>query len=207
MSIRTKILKIKGDWTEVLNDCRATVGKSALTKEPSIEFKKRILIAEHSPIRDIIIKWFWEAMPHWVTVHFVRHKWEKFVRSQREDRSELPCPRDELPQGEPQNFTGEANTQHLIDTSRKRLCFEASPKTRQYWENLKVTIHDEVDEQIADVMVPNCVYRCGCPEMGKCQFWNYLMTETEGKILTSDIQRRYDLYNELFYAKEGEQNG
>ena len=203
MSIKTKILKIKGDWTEVLNDCRATVGKHELHKEPSVEFKKKILIAEHSTIRDLIFKWFWESIPHWITVHFVRHKWEKFVQSQREDRAELPCPRDELPQGEPQNFTGEANTQHLIDTSRKRLCFQASPQTRKYWENLKVTIHDDYDEYVADVMVPNCVYRCGCPEMTECpaKFWEFLVDVTGGAILTMDIQKRYDLYNEIFYRK------
>ena len=85
--MKTKILKVKGDWTEVVNDCRATVGKHPLDKEPTREFKKRILIAEHSPIRDISIKWFWGRMPHWVTVHWVRHKWEKFVRTQRSDRT------------------------------------------------------------------------------------------------------------------------
>lgn len=27
MSLKTEILKIKGDWTEVASDCRSTVGK------------------------------------------------------------------------------------------------------------------------------------------------------------------------------------
>lgn len=194
----TKILKIKGDWIEVLTDCRATVGKEALTKDPSVKFKKKILISEHSPIRDISFKWFWEAIPHWVGVHYVRHKWEKFVRTQREDRTGIP--RNKLPQDEPQNFTGEANIQHLIDTSRKRLCFTASPETREYWEDLKLTVR-EIEPEIADVMVPNCVYRCGCPEMDGCEFWNNLMKETHGAILCCDIQTRYDLYNEIFYNK------
>lgn len=50
---KTKILKIKGDWEEIVNDCRATVKKPPLGKEPSTKFKKDILIAEHSPIRDM----------------------------------------------------------------------------------------------------------------------------------------------------------
>ena len=57
MKFLTEILKIKGDWQEVVDDCRATVGKKELGKEPSKRFKIGILIAEHTPIRDIIIKW------------------------------------------------------------------------------------------------------------------------------------------------------
>jgi hypothetical protein len=117
--MKTEILKVKGDWQEVVDDCRSTVGKDALGKEPSAEFKRGILIAEHSPIRDIMIKWRWDNIPHWVGVHWVRHKWECFVRTQRSDRTGIP--RDKLPQDEPQTFVGEANTQHLIDTWRKRL--------------------------------------------------------------------------------------
>ena len=36
---KTEILKIKGDWQEVVDDCRATVKKSPLGKEPSEAFK------------------------------------------------------------------------------------------------------------------------------------------------------------------------
>lgn len=190
----TRILKVKGDWAEVLNDCRSTVGKEPLEKEPSVSFKKRILISEHSPIRDILIKWFWEGIPHWVGVHWVRHKWEKFVRTQREDRA--GSPRDQLTQAEPQNFTGEANIQHLIDTARKRLCYQASPETREYMEDLKTTIKYEVDPYIADVLVPNCVYRCGCPELEPCGF-------CETVEMTKDIQARYNAYNKAFYARKG----
>lgn len=41
MSLKTEILKIKGDWTEVASDCRATVGKPPLDHEPSVDFKKK----------------------------------------------------------------------------------------------------------------------------------------------------------------------
>ena len=66
--MKTKIIKIKGNWLEVVDDCRVTVGKESLGKEPSKEFKRGILISEHSPIRDISVKWKWVNMPHWVTV-------------------------------------------------------------------------------------------------------------------------------------------
>ena len=202
--MKTELLKIKGDWQEVVDDCRATVGKESLGKEPSKSFKRKILLAEHSPIRDISVKWRWRDMPHWVTVHWVRHKWEKFVQTQRTDRTGVP--RDKLPQDEPQTFTGEANTQALIDTMRKRLCYQASKETREYAKDFKRTLH-EVEPEIADVLVPNCVYRCGCPELMACGVYQKLMKQTSGAVGSTNIQERYDAYNALFYmicGKEGE---
>lgn len=194
----TEILKIKGDWQEVVDDCRATVGKEALGKEPSATFKLNLLIAEHSPIRDIIIKWRWRDMPHWVTVHWVRHKWEKFVRTQRSDRTGID--RGKLPQDEPQTFTGEANAQHLIDTMRKRLCFQASPETRQYAEDFKYTIRT-IEPEISAVLVPNCVYRGFCPEMKSCGFWESFVLDLSKEELVN-WDERYSAYNIAFYARK-----
>lgn len=206
--MKTEILKVKGDWEEVVDDCRATVGKESLGKSPSTKFKRAVLIAEHSPIRDIIIKWRWRNMPHWVTVHWVRHKWEKFVRTQRSDRTGVP--RNKLPQDEPQTFTGEANTQALIDTQRKRLCWQASPETREYAEDLKKSSH-AVEPEISDVMVPNCIYRCGCPEMTACpyaeehgkSYFAHLM-EIDPDVRSIGIQKRYDAYNRIFWGQNNE---
>jgi len=198
----TKIEKIKGDWTEVMNDCRFTVGKPPLDKEPSVAFKKAVLMAEHSPIRDIMIKWVWEKMPHWVTVHWVRHKWEKFVRTQREDRTDIP--REQRTQVEPQDMKGDANVQALIDSMRKRLCRQASPETRMYAEDLKAAIH-EVQPEISNVLVPNCVYRGGCPEMQNCGFFKYFLNNVGLDHVPSDLQARYDEYNALFYAMRGDE--
>lgn len=47
--MKTKFIKIDG-WQDVLNACRHTVNKAPLAKEPSSEFKKGILIAEHGPL-------------------------------------------------------------------------------------------------------------------------------------------------------------
>lgn len=195
----TEILKVKGDWLEVVDDCRATVGKETLGKEPSTSFKKKILIAEHSPIRDISIKWRWRDMAHWVTVHWVRHKWEKFVRTQRTDRTGVP--REKLPQDEPQTFTREANTQALIDTMRKRLCYQASPETREYAEDLKRAIC-KVEPEISDVLVPNCVYRGGCAEMSCCGYFQKLV-QVDPDCASQNIQKRYNAYNAQFWAEKG----
>ena len=193
--MKTQILKIKGDWQEVVDDCRATVGKEALGKEPSEIFKRRILVAEHSPIRDIIIKWMWSPIKSWIATHWVRHKWEKFVRTQRTDRTGVN--RDELPQSAEVSFTGEANAQHLIDTWRKRLCYQAAPETREYAEDFKMVLHG-IQPEISDVLVPNCVYRCGCPEMETCGYWEYLCEVAGEKIRSDNILERYKAYNEVF---------
>lgn len=201
---KTELLKIKGSWQEVADDCRSTVGKEALGHDPTVSFKKRILLAEHSPIRDIIFKWKWSGIKSWVCTHWVRHKWECFVRTQRTDRTGID--RNKLPQDAPVDFTGEANVQSLIDTMRKRLCFQAAPETRAYAEDLKDVI-TEREPEIGRVLVPNCVYRFGCPEMYPCgMFWRFLSWAVRhgGYSMAdmADIQKRYDAYHAYLVLKE-----
>ena len=193
--MKTEILKIKGDWQDVVDDCRTTVGKDSLGKEPSKKFKREILISEHSPIRSLSVKWKWENIPSWVATHFSRHKWECFIKTQRTDRTGTD--RNKLPQDAPVIMSGDANTQHLIDMARKRLCYMASPETRKYMEDLKIAIH-AVEPEVADVLVPNCVYRCGCPEPNGCKWFDH-MAAKKLNIASTDIQQRYDAYNEVFY--------
>lgn len=196
--MKTKIIKIKGDWREVVNDCRTTVGKDELGKEPSQKFKREILISEHSPIRSMSVKWQWVNIPSWVATHFSRHKWECFIKTQRSDRTGVD--RNKLPQDSPVIMTGEANTQHLIDTGRKRLCRLASRETRKYMEDLKTSIKPS-EPEISDVLVPNCIYRCGCPEPGGCG-WYDAACKREPKLASTNIQERYDAYNKLFHHGE-----
>lgn len=203
--MKTQIIKVKGDWEEVVNDCRATVGKGELGKEPSDKFKTDILIAEHSPIRDISVKWKWVNIKSWIATHWVRHKWECFVQTQRTDRTGVD--RDKLPQDSPVTFTGDANAQALIDTMKKRLCFQASAETRAYAEDFKITLRG-VEPQISDVLVPACIYRAGCGEMNSCGlysgFVNWMREEkgmTDREIIDLCIAERYRLYNEFFYDK------
>lgn len=187
---------------EVASDCRSTVGKPPLDHEPSTEFKRKILIAEHSTIRDISVKWIWKGIKSWIATHWSRHKWECFIRTQRSDRTGID--RDKLPQDAPVDFVGEANVQAQIDTMRKRLCRKAAPETRQYAEDFKAALH-EIEPEISDVLCPDCVYRAGCPEMtpcgdGKC-FFDVLIDQTAGAVATTHIQDRYDAYNKFFYER------
>ena len=156
-------------WKRVLNAARRTVGKSPLDKEPSYSFKKKILLAEHSPIRLLEYDFSWEDIKQWVTVHLVRHHegCEKFVHSQREDRRELSVPRDELPQGSLNDMDMTCNAQAMINISRKRLCSCASKETREAWSQVIEKLK-EVDPVLAEVCVPECIYRGFCPETDRC---------------------------------------
>lgn len=196
MAVRlTKDIYTKGSWMEVVDDCRSTVHKPPLWHEPSTDFKKKILIAEHSPIRDISVRWKWFNIPYWIAMHWKTHHWESKVSTQRTDRTGVQ--RDKLPQDSPVDFTGEANCQHLIDTMRKRLCRQASPETREYAEDLKVAIH-EVQPELSDVLCPNCVYRGFCSELVSCGYWERISKDwTKEQIC--DWHERYRLYNEIFW--------
>ena len=44
--MKVENVEMKGSWKEVLNDCRFTVGKPSLDKEPSDKFKEDMMIAE-----------------------------------------------------------------------------------------------------------------------------------------------------------------
>ena len=202
--MKTEILKIKGDWQEVVDDCRATVKKPSLGHEPSADFKRRILLSEHSPIRDLMVKFRWADIKYWVAMHWKTHHWESRVDSQRNDR-QVRYDREKAGQDAPVDFLGDVNVQHTIDTWRKRLCRQASAETREYAEDFKRALH-EVQPEWSDVLVPNCVYRFGCPEMNACGYWKCLIKETDWAIMTDDIQARYDAYNKFFWRGSVSEN-
>lgn len=184
--MKTEIIKIKGDWEEVANDCRATVSKGELGKEPSKEFKKRILISEHDPIRDIIVKFRW-YIKYWAAMHWKTHIWRSRTNTQRNDRQQ-EYDRNKATQDIIVEFIGDPNLQHLIDTWRKRLCYMADPYTREHAEDFKIVLRD-VEEEASDVLVPNCVYRCGCPEPCGCG-WYETMVRKHPDLASTDIQTR-----------------
>ena len=82
----------------------------------------------------------------------------------------------------------------------------ASPETRELAEDLKIVLHG-VEPEISDVLVPNCVYRCGCPEMGGGCGWYSNMVAKYPDLASTDIQKRYDAYNEIFYGARRAEDG
>lgn len=201
--IKTRFNWIGDDWKRVKNHCRTTMTKAFTEKDPSEKFKKAMLINEHSPIRLLEFDWTWEEMPYWIHAELARHKFEKFISSQRNDRQDK-YDRAAARQDAPVTFDGYANMQNLIDAWRKRLCFQASKEARQYCENFKKTLH-ETHPLEANVLVPNCIYRGGCPEMTPCGFWERFVERcVENDVDINNIQDRYDAYNQYFYGEEKE---
>lgn len=167
--MRVELLEIKGSYEQVVNRARTTVSKDELGKDPSDTFKRRILMAEHSPIRSLIYCFKISNLKTWIATHLVRHHVgvEKWVSTQRTDRTGIN--RDELSQSNEVIMEIEANAQALINMARKRLCTQASVETREVMQEMKKEVAKK-DKFLADVMVKECVYRGFCPEMVSCGY-------------------------------------
>lgn len=203
----TKFNFILNDWKRVKNHCRTTDNKDFTDNEATENFKKKLLISEHSPIRLLEFDWSWDGIKYWLSTEWSRHKFEKFISSQRDDRLKSNTPRDEKPQKALVNFDGYANMQNLIDAWRKRLCFMATKEARELAEDFKRELHSSNPIE-ANVLVPNCVYRGGCPEFKSCGYWDrFLKYCNDENLPTNTLQDRYDSYNKYFYTKENMKKG
>ena len=178
-------------WNRALNAARKTWGKNKLEKEPSEEWKKMALMAEHSPIKLVEYTISFKDLRQWVGVHLLRHPFVlPFIHTQRVDKRELDeyvdkvmsilsddvkndpsfNKRDYLFQGQTNDQDFVVNAQTLINISKKRLCSCASKETRDAWKAVQEAIR-EFDPVMASFMVPSCVYRGFCPEKDSCGYW------------------------------------
>ena len=162
-------LKTKGTWRSIADSARVTIGMESGIDEPSSTWKWRMLMCEHSPIRKLIVCWKWVELKYWVSVHFVRHKFgiEHWVRTQRSDRTGVD--RDEVGQGALVEHECEADAQTVITISRKRLCRQASPETREAWQAVIASISKQQPE-LARACAPDCIYRGWCYEYKSCGY-------------------------------------
>ena len=102
------------------------------------------------------------------------------MSTQRSDRTGVN--RGEQPQSAPVDHECEANAQALIFMSRRRLCSQASPQTREAWKKVIEKVA-ESDPVLASVCVPECIYRGFCPEFESCGYVN-----------TPEYQKRLEEY-------------
>lgn len=126
---------------------------------------RKLYGSEHSPIRT---QMFWielKGIPTYVSVHLVRHKIgiEHYVSTNRMDRGAD----DIADRNSPVNHAMLCNAQALINMSRKRLCTKASIETRITMIDIKNAVRN-VDEDLAEFMVADCVYRGMCYESSSC---------------------------------------
>ena len=193
--MKTTIKNFNVNWLDIKNACRQTVSMGDSKLEPTSEWKRKLLICRHSPLRIGSVLWKSEDVPFYVMGHIVRHNvgCTPFVSTSREDRTGIP--RNERKQTDFVDMQMTANIEALINISERRLCTCADPTTRKYWEAVLEAIR-EYDEDIFWACVPQCI-RCGaCVEpFSNCKFY-----ENFSKNLTpeqqTDIMARYDAYNE-----------
>lgn len=157
-------------WQEIKDDAMFTIHKYGANKYPNPSWKKKILLAEHSPIRTgrIIIEL--HDAPSFVIGHLVRHNvgFTPFVSSLRSDRAEYE--NGKVPDRDtPNSVRFDGNFQSFINISRRRLCTSASKETREAWSMIRDAIK-EVEPELAECMVKECVYRGFCPEMNGCGY-------------------------------------
>jgi hypothetical protein len=168
--MKVESVEVKGSWREVADAARTTIGMDKGEKDPSSAWKRKMLLSEHSPIRQLSVKWKWKSLKYWVSVHFVRHKIgiEHFVSTQRTDRTGKN--RDKSFQSAPVTHECIADAQAIINISRKRLCLLASQETTSAWKAFLKELKKK-EPELAGVCVPECVYRGFCPEIKSCNFY------------------------------------
>lgn len=124
--MKIEIAKVT-DWERVVDAARFTQRKEPLGKEPSDEFKKQMILSEHSPLRllEFDIKMY--GIPYWVSNHFVRHVHaQPFVSTSRPDITGSKVSRHDMRQDDLVNLQLSLNAQEIINISKLRLCSKAA---------------------------------------------------------------------------------
>ena len=169
--MKIEITKVTS-WTDVLNAARFTQRKDPRSGEPSVAWKKKIIKAEHSPLRCLMFNIDFYDIPNYVSVHLVRHVHaQPFVSTSRPDIDGKQIPREEQKKIDPVNMRLFLNAQEIINISRARLCNKAEDKTRLIWNKVIDELR-KTEPELANACIPNCIYRGFCPEIKSCGLAN-----------------------------------
>lgn len=189
-----KVIKYDVDWREIKNLCRGTIGKDDSLQEPSREWKRKLLISEHSPLRHSLITIEIDNIPFYVMGHLVRHSVgvTPYVRTSREDRTGVP--RSERRQTDLVDMRMDLNIQSLINISRKRLCNQADATTQKIWWMVLREIA-KIDEDVVFTCVPEGIRTAGCPEcFSNCSACENFIS-TMGFEERQNLMKRYEKYD------------
>ena len=169
MDFKVELLRVPSeeDWMITKLCTLNTIGKTS-TQLPTEEWKHKLIMSEHSPIRTLqfVIKM---EIPYWVSVHFCRHFTgvTHFVQTQRNDRQDN-YDRNAAPQGQPVSHMMYINAQELMFMARRRLCMQADPATRAVMNEIKRLVEESCPEFVG-TLEPMCSYRGGrCTEFNPC---------------------------------------
>lgn len=154
------------DWIACKERALVTVGLK-VKNPPTDEWKKAILKARHSPIRRLRFSFYIEGIPSCYATHLARHVHaQPYIKSQRNDRQD-EYDREKAPQDAPVNMIYDVNGEELMAIANKRLCKQASAKTREVVRMMC----DEVaktNPEFTEFLVPMCQYVGECKEMYPC---------------------------------------
>ena len=156
------------DWLLVKKCTLVTVGKETETP-PTEKFKRDLLRARHSPMRELKFVFLLTDLPYWVSVHLSRHiHAQPYVKTQRNDR-QTEYDRNSAPQNSPVSMMWSVNGEELITIANKRLCNLASKETREVVRMICNKVI-EVCPEFKDELVPMCVRNGGlCHEIFSCK--------------------------------------
>lgn len=158
----------KDNW-QTIKDCTMTTISKDKGSYPDSEWKRKLLLCEHSPIRlgKIVAKFY--DLYNFVSVHLVRHHegFTPYVSSRRSDRG---YNNQVIDRYSPVDMAFEANFQAIINISRKRLCNCASKETRDAWTLFLDEVVAHKEPELRKVCVPDCIYRGHCYEFKSCGY-------------------------------------
>lgn len=157
------------DWCEVLRRCLVTVGKKS-SKIPDMDWRVKMLLCRHSPIRYLEFSFFLKDIPYWLSTELCRHHigCEKYVRSQRDDRNKDDVPRAAKPQGAYVDMILDVNAEALLTIMNKRLCGAAATEMQRLMLLIRSKVVD-TNPEFKDFMVPMCKHIGGCKEFISCK--------------------------------------
>ena len=152
----------------ILDKCRLTVNKEpSKNPRPSTTFLDNIYMSEHSPIREKVFDIYIEDIPYCISTHYARHHvgCEKFVTTSRSDRTDVKD-RSQRSQMDLVNMSMTINAQSLINLAKVRLCYCADKDARKVMFEIVRQIK-EIEPELGNKLVPNCIYRGFCSENNK----------------------------------------
>lgn len=171
MDFKVEVLKhpTDEDWILAKKCTLVTIGKD-IVNPPTMEWKKKLLAAKHSPIRTLQFCFKLTNIPNFVSVHLVRHVHSTpFVKSQRNDRQN-DYDRCAARQDAPVDMMWYMNAEELMTIANKRLCKQASKETQEVVQAI-CNAALETNPELEGLLVPNCYYRNGlCTEFNCCGY-------------------------------------
>jgi len=195
-----KWINIDG-WKWVKEAALTTIHKNSI-KEKDIpsQWKKDILRSEHSPIRELKIRFKIKELMRWISDQIVRHKMgvEHYVGTMRSDRGNKP--REEQTMADLTDIMQSYNAQSFTNFARTRLCVGCVNKeTRELTKEIVQAV-GELEPEVAFYCVPSCIYRGACKEKAfiKCNHFNSFLQSIDSskrEEMMFDIDKRYEAYH------------